>query len=128
VRRADHFVYLGRNDQQVKVGGYRIELGEIEAVLRRAGSVEAVALPWPDERQPDSIVAIVSGVADPDGLGAVVGQRLPAYMVPRSVHAIDDMPLNGNGKIDRRALRQWLRARLDAAVPVPAGKQVALSA
>ncbi|HEY0079217.1 MAG TPA: amino acid adenylation domain-containing protein [Pyrinomonadaceae bacterium] len=109
-RRGDHYVYLGRRDQQVKVAGYRVELLEVEAALRRAGCVEAVALPWPDESQPDCLVAVVSGIGDTSGIASAVGKSLPTYMVPRSIHTIAEMPLNGNGKIDRKALRQWLAA------------------
>ncbi|HEY5879266.1 MAG TPA: amino acid adenylation domain-containing protein [Nakamurella sp.] len=107
-RRVDHYVYQGRNDHQVKIGGYRIELGEIEAVLRRAGAVEAVALPWPTQGTPQSVAAVVSGVASIAELSAATHQALPTYMVPSSIHALDMMPLNSNGKIDRRALAQWL--------------------
>jgi amino acid adenylation domain-containing protein len=114
-RRADHYVYLGRNDQQVKIGGYRIELGEVEAALRRSGCVEAVALPWPNEYQANNLVAVVSGAADISVLGEAAGRCLPSYMLPRSIHVVDDMPLNGNGKVDRKALRHWLSARLAAA-------------
>ncbi|MFE5870820.1 amino acid adenylation domain-containing protein [Streptomyces roseifaciens] len=97
-----HYVHLGRDDQQVKVGGYRVELGEIEAALRRAGCAEAVCLHLPDE---DALVAVVTGVDDPAGLADAVGARLPAYMVPKAVRLIDQMPVNGNGKADRQALR-----------------------
>jgi amino acid adenylation domain-containing protein len=107
-RRRDHYVYHGRNDHQVKIGGYRIELGEIEAVLRRAGAVEAVALPWPTQGTPQSVTAVVSGAAGIAELSAAARQALPTYMVPGSIHALDIMPLNSNGKIDRRALAQWL--------------------
>lgn len=99
------YVCLGRNDQQVKVGGHRIELGEIEAVLRRAGAVEAVALLWPD---PETITAVVSGATDTATLAAACDRSLPAYMAPRSVHLIEEMPVNGNGKVDRAALRRRL--------------------
>ncbi|MGW4645142.1 amino acid adenylation domain-containing protein [Kitasatospora sp. NPDC004289] len=114
--QGEDYVCLGRNDQQVKVGGYRIELGEIEAVLRRAGAVEAVALLWPDE---ETITAVVSGAGDSgagdtDALAAECADRLPGYMVPRSVRAIEQMPVNGNGKVDRAALRHWLDERQDA--------------
>ncbi|MEU6669816.1 amino acid adenylation domain-containing protein [Streptomyces sp. NPDC046727] len=110
VRRAGtEYVCLGRNDQQIKVGGHRIEPGEIEAALRRAGSVEAVCLLWPDE---STFTAVVSGTTrTPAQLIEAVAARLPAYMVPRSVHTVDRMPLNSNGKIDRHALRAWLRER-----------------
>jgi amino acid adenylation domain-containing protein len=105
-------IYLGRRDTQVKVGGHRIELGEIEGVLRRGGCVEAIAMAWPNEKQPDYIVAIVSGAPNAAQLEAAARQSLPNYMVPRAVHAISEMPLNVNGKIDRKALRSWLTARL----------------
>ncbi|WP_327070948.1 amino acid adenylation domain-containing protein [Kitasatospora sp. NBC_01250] len=109
VRRQEAgFVYIGRNDQQVKVGGYRVELGEIEAVLRRNGCAEAVCLTWPD---PGTITAVVSGAANPGRLAETAADRLPAYMVPKSVHVIDEMPVNGNGKVDRNALRCWLDDR-----------------
>ncbi len=98
-------VCLGRNDQQVKVGGHRIELGEVEATLCRAGAVEAVSLLWPG---PETITAVVSGVPDTTALAEECARRLPSYMVPREVRAIDEMPLNGNGKVDRSALRRWL--------------------
>jgi len=103
----DEFVYIGRNDQQVKIGGYRIELGEIEAVLRGNGCAEAVCLVWPDA---DTITAVVSGTRTTE-LADAVAASLPAYMVPRSVHVIDEMPVNSNGKVDRTALRAWLGNR-----------------
>jgi acyl-coenzyme A synthetase/AMP-(fatty) acid ligase len=110
-RKNDRYVFIGRNDQQLKVGGYRIELGEIEATLRRAGCVEAYALAWPEERQPEYIVAVVSGIEETAPLRAAVEQFLPKYMVPRSLHALDELPLNGNGKVDRKALRRWLQSQ-----------------
>ncbi|WP_433547242.1 amino acid adenylation domain-containing protein [Streptomyces sp. CA-294286] len=99
------YVCLGRDDQQVKVGGHRVELGEIEAVLRRAGAVEAVALLWPD---PDTLTAVVSGAVAPAVLAEACAAALPGYMTPTSVRVVDDMPVNGNGKIDRGALRSRL--------------------
>ncbi|WP_405683791.1 amino acid adenylation domain-containing protein [Streptomyces sp. NBC_00057] len=102
------FVCLGRNDQQVKIGGHRVELGEIEAVLRRAGAAEAVCLLWPDTQ---TVTAVVSGTDDPDALSDACAAGLPAYMAPRSVHVVDAMPVNPNGKVDRQALHQLLDER-----------------
>ncbi|MEU7583133.1 amino acid adenylation domain-containing protein [Streptomyces sp. NPDC041068] len=103
--RGGQYVCLGRNDQQVQIGGHRVELGEAEAVLRRAGAVEAVCLYLPET---GTVTAVVSGTVDPETLTAACKAGLPAYMVPKSVQVIDDMPLNGNGKVDRPALRRWL--------------------
>ncbi|WP_149183690.1 amino acid adenylation domain-containing protein [Streptomyces sp. TRM49041] len=102
------FVCLGRDDQQVKVGGHRVELGEIEAVLRRAGAVEAVSLLWPDTA---TVTAVVTGAEDTAALTDACRAELPAYMVPRSVRAVDELPVNANGKVDRTALRRWLDER-----------------
>ena len=106
VRQMPHgqLAYLGRIDQQVKLNGYRIELGEIEAVLCRLGCRQAVAVPFPDYGQPRAIVAFVTGAIDAVELRAALRQCLPAYMVPARVHALEQMPLNVNGKIDRNAL------------------------
>ncbi|MFF9670985.1 amino acid adenylation domain-containing protein [Streptomyces eurythermus] len=106
VRHLDgQYVCLGRNDQQVKVGGHRVELGEIEAALRRAGALEAVCLLRPDDQ---TITAVVSGAVDPDALADACAADLPAYMVPKSVHVVEEMPVNTNGKVDRAALRTRL--------------------
>ncbi len=111
-REHGEFVFLGRNDQQVKIGGYRVELGEVEAALRRGGCDEAVCLLWPDA---GTITAVVAGAAAPQALADAVAARLPGYMRPRSVRAIDAMPVNDNGKVDRNAVRSWLDARADHA-------------
>ncbi|MEU9031178.1 amino acid adenylation domain-containing protein [Streptomyces sp. NPDC048383] len=103
--QAGEYVCLGRNDQQIKVGGHRVELGEIEAVLRRAGAVEAAAMLWPDH---DTLTAVVTGEVDPGALTEACDAALPAYMVPRSVRVAEELPVNGNGKVDRAALRRWL--------------------
>ncbi|MFR0352441.1 amino acid adenylation domain-containing protein [Streptomyces sediminimaris] len=109
VRHLDgRYVCLGRNDQQVKIGGHRVELGEVEALLRRAGALEAVALQWPD---PGTITAVVSGAGDTAALTDACTAGLPVYMVPRSVQAVEEMPVNANGKVDRAALRRWLAER-----------------
>ena len=86
-----------------------------EAALRRAGCVEAVALPWPHPQQAESIVAVVSGAAEVSRLATLAGHQLPSYMVPRSIHVLDQLPLNPNGKIDRAAVRRWLDDQLAAA-------------
>ncbi|WP_369261758.1 amino acid adenylation domain-containing protein [Streptomyces sp. R35] len=110
-RQGDGLVCLGRNDQQVKVGGHRVELGEIEAVLRRHGCTDAVCLMWPDEA---TITAVVTGADDLSALSDAAAAALPVYMVPKSVHTVDELPVNANGKVDRGALRQWLDSRTAA--------------
>jgi len=104
--------YLGRTDHQVKVNGYRIELQEIDLVLREAAGVElAVAIPWPVSGATASgIVAVLCGTNSSvnDRVFELCGQRLPRYMVPTAVYHFDQLPLNANGKLDRRQIAEQL--------------------
>jgi amino acid adenylation domain-containing protein len=120
IRAADGcYSFLGRTDNQIKTrGGYRVELGEIEAALRGfEGVVEAVAAGWPVERGiVQGIVAFVSGNAlSEQSVLASARESLPRYLVPEQVVIIDEMPLNANGKIDRKALVSRLEDAQQAA-------------
>ncbi|GAA4707708.1 non-ribosomal peptide synthetase [Phytohabitans rumicis] len=89
--------FLGRVDDQVKIRGYRVELGEIRAVLLDHPDVKDAAVIAHEQR----LVAYVVGSTD---VQEHCGQTLPEYMVPATVIAVDRIPLNDNGKLDRRAL------------------------
>ncbi len=105
-------VHLGRTDHQVKIRGHRIELGEIEAMLREQESVrDAVVLAVPAPDGEPELHAVVSGAGCvPDRIFAGLGDRLPPYMLPRRISVRDALPLNANGKTDRRALLAELTA------------------
>ncbi|MFC0210898.1 non-ribosomal peptide synthase/polyketide synthase [Paenibacillus chartarius] len=99
--------YIGRIDHQVKIRGHRIELGEVEAQLLKAAFVqEAVAVAWEDEAGQKQLCAYY--VADKplavSELRKVLGEALPAYMVPSYFVQLERMPLTPNGKLDRKAL------------------------
>jgi acyl-coenzyme A synthetase/AMP-(fatty) acid ligase len=104
-------VYLGRMDHQIKIHGHRVELGEIEAVLRRESGVDtAIALGWPrTESGASGIVAFVGDESiDANLLRERVAAHLPDYMVPRKIYLQESLPLNPNGKFDRKALLRLL--------------------
>ena len=104
--------YLGRTDQQVKVNGYRVELQEIDLVLREAAGTElAVAVPLTvSNATVNGIVAVLCGTdSSVDAkVFELCMQRLPRYMVPTAIYHFDKLPLNANGKIDRRQIAQQL--------------------
>ncbi|MCW1912297.1 amino acid adenylation domain-containing protein [Luteolibacter sp. GHJ8] len=112
---------LGRSDGQVKIRGFRVELGEIDsALLSHLGVAEAAAvLTVPDQK----LVAWfrpISTALDSTELAAHLRERLPDYMVPSRLLAIDRMPLTSSGKIDRKALAA--RELPQAATEPPRGK------
>ncbi|MCB5168285.1 amino acid adenylation domain-containing protein [Streptomyces bambusae] len=103
--------YVGRADSQVKVRGFRIELGEIEQSLAGHPEVaQAVVLVRENGADDKRIVAYVvpeDGTAAEgfaDRLTEYLHGRLPSYMVPSALIALDDIPLTSNGKLDKRAL------------------------
>jgi amino acid adenylation domain-containing protein len=98
-------VFLGRADDQVKIRGQRVELGEVEGALARHPAVtEAAVVAWDGDLGPQ-LAAFHTGADVPAGeLVAHLRALLPVHMVPSSFHHSAGLPLNGNGKVDRRRL------------------------
>ncbi|WP_410592315.1 non-ribosomal peptide synthase/polyketide synthase [Amycolatopsis sp. lyj-23] len=101
--------FLGRSDDQVKLRGFRIELAEVEAVLAAHPALaQAVATVHTDSAGTRRLIAHVvpapGRTADPAELRAHAAAALPEYMVPAVVLVLAELPLNRNGKVDRRAL------------------------
>ncbi|MFJ8795490.1 amino acid adenylation domain-containing protein [Streptomyces sp. NPDC102462] len=106
-RREDGNVeFLGRLDDQVKIRGFRVELGEVQAVLAEHPAVREafVTLHQPESGDPQLAAYYVSDEQDVHDFAEHCGRRLPDYMIPATFTALEAMPLNANGKIDRRAL------------------------
>jgi len=103
-------IYLGRLDNQVKVLGHRVELGEVEAVVRSLCGVDAVvALAWPNNSNADGIELFLEAEKfDTELLMEQLKTKLPYYMVPRRIRTLPRLPLNPNGKYDRKSLQSIL--------------------
>ena len=107
-RAAAHkpLIYLGRLDSQVKVLGHRVELGEVEAVVRNlCGVAGVVAVAWPNSSNADGIELFLEAEKlDTELLMKQLKTKLPNYMVPRRIRTLARLPLNPNGKYDRKTL------------------------
>jgi amino acid adenylation domain-containing protein len=99
----------GRLDSQVKIRGYRIELGEIEQVLLAADGVRRAVVTVREDTPGDVrlvgyVVAEDGAAVDEHALFEHARSKLPGYMVPQHLVALDAIPLLPNGKVDRKSL------------------------
>ncbi|MER5554705.1 amino acid adenylation domain-containing protein [Streptomyces sp. NPDC002793] len=96
--------YRGRVDEQTKIRGCRVETGEVEAVLSRGGA-DCAVVARPDEDGAAELVAyVVGGRSTIETMAAHAEEYLPGYMLPSVYVALDALPLNSSGKLDRRGL------------------------
>ncbi|MFI6318519.1 amino acid adenylation domain-containing protein [Nonomuraea sp. NPDC050556] len=96
--------FAGRADDQVKIRGYRVEPGEIEAVLAGLPGVGQAVVSAREERLIGYVVAEAGRDLDPVRTREQLAATLPEFMVPAAVLVLDELPLTGNGKVDRQAL------------------------
>jgi non-ribosomal peptide synthetase-like protein len=103
----DGLYFVGRADDQVKVGGRRIELGEVDAALVHLPGVSGGAAAV--RRTASGTPVLVGYIASTDPsfdvakARATLGETLPAALVPRLV-LVDELPTRTSGKVDRDAL------------------------
>lgn len=111
------FHFVGRIDNVVKIKGYRVALPEIEHVLLKNPSIEGAAVIKTGDNSDCKLIAFVtckSGDAVPTlvQLKQLCAEFLPPYKVIHRVIVLSELPLNNNGKVDRRALLAYAREPL----------------
>jgi amino acid adenylation domain-containing protein len=101
-------MFIGRNDFQIKHMGYRIELPEIEhQVLGVDGIANACVLYAKEAKEITLFYQQAAGAeVTPGRIREELLKSLPKYMLPTVFHAMDELPRNPNGKIDRNGLAQ----------------------
>ncbi|HET6976572.1 MAG TPA: amino acid adenylation domain-containing protein [Pyrinomonadaceae bacterium] len=100
--------FLGRTDHQIKLRGFRIELGEVEAAVTHAEGVrQAIVLMREDTPGDKRLVAYVVPETEEFSIAELRRQlhtELPDYMVPAAFVLLEELPLNPNGKVNRKEL------------------------
>jgi amino acid adenylation domain-containing protein/non-ribosomal peptide synthase protein (TIGR01720 family) len=126
-RRDGRLECFGRLDGQVKIRGHRIELGEVESALRALPGVRdacaLVEVPAGAQQEAALVAAVVAdamgpgapapghpAVADPLVWRRALRERLPAAMIPSRIVVVAQLPLNSNGKVDRRQVQAVMAA------------------
>jgi thioesterase domain-containing protein/aryl carrier-like protein len=99
--------FLGRADDQVKIRGFRIELGEIQSVLQQCPLVSQCAVITKDDAIGTKV--LVAYVVPKESFSKeeilkYLRSSAPDYMIPSMIMEIEQLPLNQNGKIDKKAL------------------------
>ena len=93
--------YVGRKDHQIKLHGQRIELGEIERCLLDTSISGCIVMKWGD----DHLIAYIErSDLNEDQLREHCQTHLPPHMVPSQFILLEQLPLNSNGKVDRKLL------------------------
>ena len=99
--------FIGRNDGQVKIRGFRIELSEIEEVIRRYPGIKDATVAAFDAHGGGKFVAAYIAADTPidiSALNSFIGETKPPYMIPAVTMQIDEIPLNQNMKVNKKAL------------------------
>ncbi|MGN2642048.1 Pls/PosA family non-ribosomal peptide synthetase [Nocardia takedensis] len=109
-------IFLGRADDQIKIGGRRIELGEIDNALQHLPGVTGAATAIRTTKAGNKILVGYLAGPEPDydvkAARDLLAEQLPAPMVPR-LAVVAELPTRTSGKVDRDALPWPLPKRKD---------------
>lgn len=103
-------VYVSRKDYQIKHMGHRIELGEIENVVAGMQGINSCCCVYDEKKK--KIVLVYEGKQEKEKIIALLNSLLPDYMIPGKILSIDSMPLNANGKIDRKMIKEIIQGEI----------------
>jgi non-ribosomal peptide synthetase component F len=106
--------FRGRRDHQVKIRGFRVEIGDVEHALASLSEiVEAAVIAIEKPSGDRQLMAVVTTVGEIDEIGVLeaIQEILPPWMLPQRIRIASAIPSNGNGKLDRSAVRSMLEER-----------------
>ncbi len=126
-----NLILSGRLDEQIKLRGFRIEPGEIENKLEKLDWIQAACVTVKNNPKGDKFLVAYLVLREPTldnwrtQTKAALQEKLPAYMQPSFLEAIERIPVNANGKVDKRALPEpdWSSVQQNYVAPESAIEQ-----
>lgn len=109
--------YIARTDDQVKIRGHRIELGEIEFVLLQHEKIKqcvVIVKKNPEQAQLLAYIVLHQGCAfeNQKELTDYLRKKMPHFMIPEKISIMDCLPINNNGKVDKKQLAHQAASEL----------------
>lgn len=104
INERGEFEFISRKDYQIKHMGHRIELGEIEVHVNMIEGIRSACCIY--DKETEKIVLFYVGDTDTKDLVGALKGKLPRYMIPNRIYALEQMPLTANGKTDRVRLKE----------------------
>ena len=111
VNERGELIFVGRNDGQIKHMGYRIELGEIETAALSLPEIHNGCVLYDKDKSRITLVYESDAQLEPGMIRKALSQLLSKYMLPSVCVWMPRLPLNANGKIDRKAIAQSISAQ-----------------
>jgi acyl-CoA synthetase (AMP-forming)/AMP-acid ligase II len=114
VEDEDGFLFfVGRGDEMIKTSGYRVSPTEVEEAAYDTGLVRDVVAYGVEDPKVGQRIVLAVGPVEADSFEAslllsALRERLPAYMLPKHVEVMEELPRSPNGKLDRNAIRESL--------------------
>ena len=104
--KSNNVVYINRKDNQVQVNGFRVELGEVEHAIKQASGLDSIVVLAKITDDYTDLYALIEGKFEQGVLLNDLKNSLPFYMIPRHFVAVNPLPVNTNGKIDKQLLHK----------------------
>lgn len=106
INEYNEIIYVGRKDYQIKHLGYRIELGEIETAVLSIENIYNACVLYDQNKKEIHLFYQSADEIEVRKLRLLLLSKLPKYMIPTKYHHYDNLPMNANGKIDRKKLME----------------------
>lgn len=123
-RGADGLIeFIGRRDRLTKVRGFRVSVDEVQALIGRIpGAEECVVEMRTDANGDTCLEAIIQAAGQREDMALFIRNELrrsaPAFMIPDRITICAELPLNANGKVDRRRIPSTASASINDQQPV----------